>query len=61
MVSRGMKDMNNDVKITLKNTVMELKNILRMKLGKDRPVDVEPMNIEFEGATRPIKVSQTTC
>ncbi len=31
-----------------------------MKLRNDPPVDVEPMNIEFEGTTRPIKVSQRT-
>ena len=36
----------------------EFKNISCTRLGKDPPIDVEPMNIEFEGSTCPIKVRQ---
>ena len=60
MISRGMKHLNDDGRQILKSTVMEFKDIFRVKLGKDPPVDVEPMNIEFEGVTRPIKVRQRT-
>lgn len=60
MISRGMKHLDKDLRPTLINLVSEFKDIFRIKLGKDPPVDVEPMNIEFDGNTRPVKVRMRT-
>ncbi len=40
--------------------VLEYKDIFRISLGSDPPVDVPPMEIKFEGMERPVKVRQRT-
>ncbi len=40
--------------------VLEYKDVFRIRLGADTPVDVSPMEIKFEGAERPVKVRQRT-
>lgn len=62
MVTRAMKHSDNTSKDAVKDLLSEFKDIFRTKLGKDPPVDVPPMEIEFEGSTRPVKVRQRlTC
>lgn len=60
MVTRSMKHADKSSKKALKDLVTEFKDIFRIKLGKDRAVDVPPMEIEFEGTNRPVKVRQRT-
>ncbi len=60
MMSLGNKHFNSDKKLTLKNLIHEFRDIFLVKPEDDPPVDVEPMYIEFEGTTRPIKVRQRT-
>ena len=58
MVQRASKNCEKELKNSLMELVHEFKDIFRTSLGKDPPVDVEPMKIEFEGNPRPIKVRQ---
>ncbi len=51
MKSRRNNHLYRDEKSTLKNLIHEFKDIFRVKLGNDPPVDVEPLYIEFEGTT----------
>lgn len=44
----------------LRELVHQYKDIFRVRLGNDPPVDVPPMKIEFEKEERPIKVKQRT-
>lgn len=60
MIDRGWKHLKKDSRKILKDLVVEDYDIFRLKLGKDPPVDVEPMKIEFEESNRPIKVRQRT-
>ncbi len=60
MVFRGEKHLDKDSRSIMRSMVYEFKDIFRVKLGKDPPVNVEPMKIELEGPTRPIKVRQRT-
>ncbi len=60
MISRREKHLDKDSRSIMRSMVYEFKDIFRVKLGKDPPVNVEPMKIELEGPTRPIKVRQRT-
>lgn len=60
MIDRGCKNLKKESFQILNDMVMEFYDIFRLILGKDPPVDVEPMKIEFEGSTRPVKVRQRT-
>ncbi len=40
--------------------VLEYKDIFRIRLCADPPVDVPPMEIKFEDTERPVKVRQRT-
>lgn len=44
----------------LQTLVNEFKDIFRIRLGNDPPVDVPPMKIEFDRPERPVKVRQRT-
>ena len=58
MVDTSSMHCKNNLEDTLKDLAHEFKDIFRIKLGNDPPVNVEPMKIEFEGIPRPIKVRQ---
>ena len=58
IVAREVRHLEKDSQEILKNTITEFKNIFCTRLGKDPPIDVETMNIEFEGFTCPIKFRQ---
>lgn len=60
MLSRGSKHLSKDSLDALNHLVTEYRDIFRVKLGKGPPVDVEPMKIEFERPTRPLKARQRT-
>lgn len=60
MITLACKHLPKKLVPSLKHLVSEFKDIFRVKLGKDPPVEVEPMNIEFGGPTRPVKVRQRT-
>lgn len=60
MICRCQKHMHKDLRETLKEMFNEFKDIFRVKLGKDPPANVGPMEIELEGPTRPSKVRQRT-
>ena len=61
MISSDEKQLSKNSNLSLVNLVYEFKDVFRRKLGKDPPVDIKPMQIEFEGVTRPVKVRQRTC
>ncbi len=57
---RAAKHLPNRLKESLRNMVLEYKDIFRIRLGADPPVDVPPMEIKFEGTERPVNVRQRT-
>ncbi len=40
--------------------ILDFKDVFRIRLGADPPVDVPPMEIKFEKEERPLKVRQRT-
>lgn len=58
MIDRAVKKLPHDLRPTLHDMVMRIKDIFRIRLGKRSPVSVPPMVIELEGSERPIKVRQ---
>ncbi len=40
--------------------ILDFKNVFRIRLGGDPPIDVPPMEIKFEKEERPAKVRQRT-
>ena len=58
MINRASRNCEKVLRNSLKELVHEFKDIFRTLLGKDPPVDVEPMRIKFEDNPRPIKVRQ---
>ncbi len=47
-IRRAAKHLPNRLKESFRNTVLEYKNMLRIRLGADTLVDVPPMEIKFE-------------
>lgn len=60
MIDRATESLPDHLHKNLKDLVGEFKDIFRIKLGNDPPVDVPPMKIEFEESERPVKVRQRT-
>ncbi len=46
-VRRAAKQLPNRLKESFRNIVLEYKDIFRIRLGADPPVDVPPMEIKF--------------
>ncbi len=57
-IRRAGKHLQNSLKESFRNMVLEYKDIFRIRLGADPPVDAPPMEIKFEGTERPVKVRQ---
>ncbi len=54
-IRRAAKNLPNRLKESFRNLVLEYKDIFRIRLGADPPVDVPPMEIKFEGTERPVE------
>lgn len=58
MTDRSVSSVSSDEEMLLKSLTEEFKDIFRVRLGADPPVDVPPMEIKFEQKERPVKVKQ---
>lgn len=58
MISCVSKHLSKESKPIFTNIVSEFSNIFCLKLCNDSPVHTQPMNIEFKGTRREIKVRQ---
>ncbi len=58
VIRRSAKHLPNRLKESFRNMLLEYKDIFRIRLGADPPVDVPPMEIKFEGTEHPVKVRQ---
>ncbi len=59
-IRRAAKNLTKRLKEYFRNMALEYKDVFRIRLGTDPPVDVPPMEIKFEGPERPVKVRQRT-
>lgn len=59
-INRAAEHLPAGKKESFNNMVLSYKDIFRIRLGKDDPVKVTPMEIKFEGPENPIKVRQRT-
>ncbi len=57
VIRRAAKHLPNRLKEYFRYMVLEYKDIFRIRLGADPPVDVPPMEIKFEDTERTVKVA----
>lgn len=60
MIDRASKKLPIDLRQSIRDLVVQFKDIFRVRPGSDPPVSVRPMVIEFEGPERPVQVRQCT-
>ena len=56
-VKRSSKYLPASCHQDFRKLIFDYKDIFRIKLGNDPPVDVAPMTIEFDGKEKPVKVT----
>ena len=59
-IKRSLNHLPKSLHKQLQDLIFEFEEIFRTKLGKDPPVDMTPMIIEFENKEIPVKVRQRT-
>ncbi len=59
-IQRVSKHIPNRLKGCFRDMVLKYKYIFRTRLGSDAPVDVLPMQVNFEGTECPVKVRPRT-
>ena len=59
-IPRGSKRLPKYFRNQFSDFVLDFKDIFRTRIGADPPVDVPPMEIEFDGAEHPVKVIRRT-
>ncbi len=59
-ITRASKHLPNCLKDSFRAMILDFKDVFRIRLGADTPVDVPPMEIKFEKEERPVKVRQRT-